>query len=284
MAPPFEEVDMSDADSISVTSTKPSDAEAEYAVEKILAEEPHHETGEVMYLIKWEGYPLHASTWEPAENLLADQILSDWERDKNAVKAGISEPFDMELYLEIMERYIDEKEERKERRAAKRRRLGLPSRSGSVTDRSADDAEARNAVESSEDDEPARDRRKQDQDPTPKRKGVAQKVKTSLNRQVTTIISSDESGAGSEGEYSPRERRRTNPADKTPAGQSVSGRKASSAVTKPVASGARGNTTTTASVTPATKVTQKRPSVQFTASAKKPVAARPVPSIQFIST
>jgi hypothetical protein len=278
MAPPFEEVDMSDTDSISLTSTQASDAEAEYAVEKILAEELHHETDEVLYLVKWEGYPLHASTWEPAENLLADQILSDWKRDKDAVKAGISEPFDMELYLEIMERYTDEKEERKERRAAKRRRLGLPSRNGSVTDRSADDAEARNAAESSEDDEPARGRRKQDQDPTPKRKGVAQKIKTSLNRQVTTIISSDESGAGIEGEYSPREKRRTKPAAKTPAGQSVSGRRASSAVTKPVASGARGNTTTAASVTPATKVTQKRPSVQFTASAKKPVAARPVPS------
>jgi hypothetical protein len=273
MAPPFEEVDMSDADSISVASTQASDAEAEYAVEKILAEEPHHETNEVLYLVKWEGYLLHASTWEPAENLLAGQILANWERDKIAVKAGISEPFDMELYLEIMEKYNDETEERKERRAAKRRRLGLPSRSGS-----ADDAEARNVAESSEDDEPARGRRKQAQDPTPKRKGVAQSIKTSLNRQVTTIISSDESGAGSEGEYSPREKRRTNQVAKTPAGQSVSGRKASSTVTKPVASGARGNTTTAASVTPATKVTQKRPSVQFTASAKKPVVARPVPS------
>ena len=278
--PPFEEVEISDADSISVTSTQPSDAEAEYAVEKILAEESHHETGEMLYLIKWEGYPLHASTWEPAENLLADadQILSDWERDKDAVKAGISPPFDMELYLETVERYNDEKEERKDRRVAKRRRLGLPSRSGSVADRSADDSDARDAAESSDDDEPARGRRKQAQDHTPKRKGVAQKVKTSLNRQVTTIISSDESGADSDGGHSPREERRTKPAAKTRAGQSVSGRKASSAVTKPVASGARENTTSAASVTPATKVTQQRPSVQLTASTKKSVAARPLPS------
>jgi hypothetical protein len=271
MVPPFEEVDISDADSISVTSTKVSDEDAEYAVEKILAEEPHHETGEMMYLIKWEGYPLHQFTWEPAENLLAPQILADWQRDKDAVEAGTSQPFDMESYLEIMERHTDEREERRERRMAKRKRLGLPSRSGSVANRSADEFEARNAAESSEDDEPLRGRQKQVNDPTPKRKSVAQKVKTGLSRPANLIISSDESSADGKGEDSLLKKSRKRSAAKASARQSVSGSKA--AIPKPVASGAREHTITAASVTPATKVTQKRPSARSTAPAKKPAAA-----------
>jgi hypothetical protein len=274
MAPSFEEVDISDADTISITSTRVSAEEAEYTVEKLLSEERSQDSGEMMYLVKWGGYPLHDSTWEPAENLLDGQILEDWQRDKDAVKAGTSQPFDMESYLEMMERYTDEKIERKERRAAKRRRLGLPSRSGSV----ADDGSASDAAESSEDDQFTHGRQKRVDNPTPKRKGVAQKVKTSLNRQVTTITSSDESGADSEGEDSLlKESRRKSVAK---ASQSVTGSKTSKAITNPAASGARGNTTTAASVTPASsKVTQKRPSARSTAAAKNTAAAGPLSAV-----
>jgi hypothetical protein len=280
MAPPFEE--MSDADSISVNSSKVSDEDSEYAVEKILAEEPHHETGEMMYLIKWENYPLQSSTWEPAENLLSPQILSDWQRDKDAVEAGTSPPFNMELYLEIMERHNDEKEERKERRAAKRRRLGLQSRSESVANRSADDYEARDAAESSGDDQPLRGRQKKIEDPTPKRKGVAQKVEASSDRQFTMITSSDESGADSEGKGSVLKNSRRKSAAKASAGDLVSDSKvASKTITKPAVSGAHGTAAAAASVTPATKVTQKRPSARSTAPLKKTAAAGPAASSNF---
>lgn len=270
MAPPFEEDGISDIDSISVTSTKPSDAEAEYAVEKLLSEERDLETGVMKYLVKWEGYPLHLSTWEPAENLLADQILSDWQRDKEAIRSGVSQPFDMDLYWEVVEKHQDEKEERRRRRAAKRRRLGLPSRSGSVANIFDEDIVMGNAAESPDDERFPRGRQKQAEDSTPRRKGVAQKVATNSNRQVTMVISSDESDADSEGEGSLFGGSRTKSATKTSAGQSVSFDKA---FTNPIASGARVNTTTAPSVTPANKVAQKRPSAKATASANKTVAA-----------
>ena len=270
MALPFEEVDISDIDSISVTSTQPSDVEPEYAVEKVLSEERDKESGEMKYLVKWEGYPLHLSTWEPAEHLLSDQILSDWQRDKEAVASGVAQPSNMDLYWEVMEKYLDEKQERKDRRVAKRRRLGLPSRSGSVAKESAEDS-----AESSEDEAP-RGRQKQVEDPTPKPKGVAQKVKTNSNRQVAVIISSDRSGHDSEGEDSLPKRRKTKPSSKHSA---VSSGKSSRAIAKPVASGARGASTNTyaASVTPAHEVTQKRPSAKSTAPAKKIAAAAAAP-------
>jgi len=279
MAPPFEEVDTSDADSIDIASTQASDAEAEeYGVEKILSEERSQETGEMMYLIKWERYPLHLSTWEPAEHLLDDQILSDWQQAKDAVKAGVAQPFDMDIFWEATEKYQDEKEDRKLRRAAKRRKLGLPSRGGSVANRSSD--EAGGVAESSGDDEIPRGRQKRIEDPTPKHKGVAQKAKTSLNKQVTMIISSDESGADSEGEVPLMEKSRKKSAVKAPTGQSLSGgSNALNAIPKPATSEARGKHTTAVSVTPATKVAQKRPSVQLTAAAKKAAATRPLPSV-----
>ena len=258
MAPPFEE-DVSDIDSISLTSTQLSDVEAEYDVEKIISEERDKDSGEMLYLVKWEGYPLHLSSWEPAENLLADQILSDWQRDKEAVASGLAEPFDMGAYWEIKEKVWDEKEERRLRRIAKRRRLGLPSRSGSVADRSAGDV-----AENSEEYEVPRGRQKQVEEPTPKREGVAQNVMTSSTKQNTLIVSSDESGGDSEGEDSLPSNKKTS---------AVSSGKVSKTVAKPVASEARGSTTNTASVTPAFKVTQKRPSVRSTAAAKKIAAA-----------
>jgi hypothetical protein len=280
MAPPFEEFDISDADSISITSTQPSDVAPEYDVEKILSEERQQDSGEMMYLVKWESYPLHLSTWEPAEQLLAGSILSDWQREKDAVKAGVAQPFDMDLYWEVREKYEDEKEERKKRRAAKRRKLGLPSRSESVANRSADDFDARDAAESSEDDEPPRGRQKQVEGSNLKRKGVAQKVKTNSNRQVTMIISSDESDADGEGEHSLLKKSRKKSAAKASAGDSVTvGKAVSRAVTKPAASGAHGTIAPAASVTPANKVTQKRLSARSTAPPKKIAAAGPLPPV-----
>lgn len=49
-----------DTDSISITSTVPSDARVEYDVESILSEGFDDDDG-VKYLVKWAGYPLHRS-------------------------------------------------------------------------------------------------------------------------------------------------------------------------------------------------------------------------------
>jgi hypothetical protein len=48
-----------DTDSISITSTVPSDAGVEYDVESILSE--GFDDDGIKYLVKWAGYPLHRS-------------------------------------------------------------------------------------------------------------------------------------------------------------------------------------------------------------------------------
>jgi chromo domain-containing protein 1 len=47
-----------DSDDISVTSTLESEMRSEYELSEILDEAVNHE-GETVYLIRWEGYPLH---------------------------------------------------------------------------------------------------------------------------------------------------------------------------------------------------------------------------------
>ena len=149
MVLPFEEVASSDEDSISITSTQASDPEAEYNVEKILAENTL-DNGAREYLLKWEGYPLHSATWEPAENLIGAQLLSNWEAEKREVAAGKREPFDVLEFDEAQENFIEEKAKRHRRRVAKRRKRGLPS--GSTSDASANDVAMRDG--DSEDEEP----------------------------------------------------------------------------------------------------------------------------------
>ena len=57
-----------------------SDNEQEYGVEKILGKKQI--SGHPFYLIKWEGYPISQSTWEPVENLAHSQeILGEFERE-----------------------------------------------------------------------------------------------------------------------------------------------------------------------------------------------------------
>lgn len=259
MAPPFEEEAASDEDSISVTSTKPSDEEAEYNVEKIIAEDRDEETGAVNYLVKWEGYPLHLSTWEPPENLISAQILPNWEQEKEEIRSGIRQPFDVDEYYEAQELQIEEKSQRHQRRVAKRRRLGMPSRSGSVSNGSARDIETQDAAEDQPQDAP----RKRVKTVIPKRKGVAAKVKKSSNRQATTASSSEDSSddGHSSGENSLLEesmnRQKVRPA----------GRQTATPITAPR------RTASASAASPANKVVKKAIPAQKSVSARKSAAS-----------
>lgn len=52
--------EISDSDSVSVTSTVPSEPRPEYPLEEILAE-MEDDDGNLYYLIKWENYPIQRS-------------------------------------------------------------------------------------------------------------------------------------------------------------------------------------------------------------------------------
>ena len=117
---------MDDNDSISVTSTQESEADEErsYVVDSILAEQDDGE-GNKYYLIRWDGYDLLASTWEPAENIEGQAALDSWTEEKMRVTRGLAKEFDVAAFEEELERLRLAKEERRERRKAKRERLGL---------------------------------------------------------------------------------------------------------------------------------------------------------------
>ncbi|EAW23536.1 putative Chromo domain protein Chp1p [Aspergillus fischeri NRRL 181] len=114
---------MNDDDDISITSTAPSEQESEYEVETILAELEFDDG--IKYLVKWANYPIERCTWEPPESFCNEQTLIDWNKKKKAIAEGKRPAFDLvrfENHLAALERA---KHDRKQRRAAKRRRLGL---------------------------------------------------------------------------------------------------------------------------------------------------------------
>jgi Chromo (CHRromatin Organisation MOdifier) domain len=115
--------DTSDDDSISTTSTAPSDYNEDYAVEKILAER-YSKTleGEKEYLVKWEGYEEHRNSWEPRENFHDPETLLTWEASKARQEQGLEPYYDIDALEALIERIANEKKDRQQRRRAKRRR------------------------------------------------------------------------------------------------------------------------------------------------------------------
>ncbi|GFF34765.1 hypothetical protein IFM46972_04338 [Aspergillus udagawae] len=114
---------MSDDDDISITSTAPSEQESEYEVETILAE-LEFEDG-IKYLVKWANYPIERCTWEPPESFCNEQTLIDWNKKKKAVAEGKRPAFDLVRFENHLAALESAKHDRQQRRAAKRRRLGL---------------------------------------------------------------------------------------------------------------------------------------------------------------
>ncbi|KAF9886635.1 hypothetical protein FE257_011275 [Aspergillus nanangensis] len=110
-----------DEDDISVTSTALSDQRSEYDVETVLAED-EFEDGR-RYLVKWEGYPLERCTWEPASSFSTTDTLRDWKEKKCAIEKGISAPFDVKGLMRNNEALHRDRQDRKRRREAKRKRI-----------------------------------------------------------------------------------------------------------------------------------------------------------------
>ncbi|KAF2688760.1 hypothetical protein K458DRAFT_428271 [Lentithecium fluviatile CBS 122367] len=76
-----------DTDEVSVTSTVASkhDPDTEWDSEAVLSEgykQLPDGTEELVYLVKWVGYPMHECTWEPRSNFLGPELLVEWEKKK----------------------------------------------------------------------------------------------------------------------------------------------------------------------------------------------------------
>ncbi|PMD38739.1 hypothetical protein L207DRAFT_390959, partial [Hyaloscypha variabilis F] len=114
---------MVDDDAISLTSTAVSeyDSEAEFSVDRILAEKT--QSGKKRYLIFWEGYPLEKATWEPDKNI-NDEILDAWKERKAQESKGLEPPFNVAEFDALLARLAAEKADRRRRRKAKRKRIG----------------------------------------------------------------------------------------------------------------------------------------------------------------
>ncbi|KAL1952486.1 hypothetical protein VTO42DRAFT_5192 [Malbranchea cinnamomea] len=118
---------VSDDDSISITSTIPSESQDEYEVEGVLAESKLNDgTDKVYYLVKWAGYPIERSTWEPEESFCDPRTLEDWRAKKEAIAQNREKPFDVDALMEKINVLEEAKALRHKRRKAKRKRLGIP--------------------------------------------------------------------------------------------------------------------------------------------------------------
>ncbi|KAF2168029.1 hypothetical protein M409DRAFT_21475 [Zasmidium cellare ATCC 36951] len=195
----------SDEDSIATDSTAESEPLDEYGVERILLEKGT-EGGDKQYLIKWEGYPLGRSTWEPAGNIFDESIIKSWKQEQRRVRQGDEEPFDEDDWCAAVEEIHHTKEDHRRRRKAKRRRRGIAVSSDSDgNNKNEDDEHTDNAdqsifvekrTRSPEDDAPVKARKRIPQ-PEVRRKGLAQKV--DRRRRTVDSASSD----NSDGEVSP---------------------------------------------------------------------------------
>ncbi|KAK4505045.1 hypothetical protein PRZ48_003008 [Zasmidium cellare] len=190
-------VDESDEDSIATQSTAESEALEEYGVDRILLEKEDEE-GVTNYLIKWEGYPLGRSSWEPANSILDESIIEHWEEEKRRIRRGEAEPFDEDDFLAAVEDIFRAKQDRGRRRKAKRRKRGLPvsSESDKNDGENTDDTGGRSMfvgkrARSPEDEAPVKARKRVPQ-PEVNRKGVAKRVDRSRRKSTVVAFSSSE--------------------------------------------------------------------------------------------
>jgi hypothetical protein len=121
----FEESDSED-DGSSVASdwTAQSEQRSSYPVDHILAEKEQG-PGQILYLVKWTGYPEERSTWEPSVNL-GGNTIDQWMDQKNAIRRGFDKPFDLVTWEEKQAIIRDANSRRWKQRA---RRLAKQGRS-----------------------------------------------------------------------------------------------------------------------------------------------------------
>ncbi|KAF7194335.1 Chromo domain-containing protein 1 [Pseudocercospora fuligena] len=178
--------DESDTDSINTTSTVLSEEQDVYEVENVLAEERSIDDGVMRYLIKWAGYPLSQSTWEPIDNIQGEEIMKQWSQHKQLVREGKVKPFNVDDFDAAVEEDLAIKDEKNRRRKAKKRKRGIPV--------SSDEEDEEDVGVSRQSTPPQQRPTKRLKASSPaRRKGVAQKLAKSRAKRQSSVSSSEES-------------------------------------------------------------------------------------------
>ncbi len=58
------------------------EGEQEFEVKKILDVQPRGREHKMHFLVKWKGYPTSDNSWEPKENLHADELIAEYNKKK----------------------------------------------------------------------------------------------------------------------------------------------------------------------------------------------------------
>ncbi|GAB7365342.1 hypothetical protein MBLNU230_g6422t1 [Neophaeotheca triangularis] len=177
-------------DSIATNTTEESEGTDMYDVEKILCEADNGE-GQVMYLVLWDGYPLHRATYEPAESFPDDTPLQEWRDTKERIARGEEFDFDPNKYEAACFEAEDAREKRLERRKAKRRKRERKS-----VEKQLHRSIHQKPVESSDDDQPLSKVRSQKKSSAlhPRKKGVARKVQRKQSGSEDSDLAGSASG------------------------------------------------------------------------------------------
>ena len=136
----------SDDDSVSITSTSPSEPRDEYPLEGVLAERTNGGIKE--YLVKWQGYPEERCTWETESNFQDDNTLFQWQARNMRITRGLDKPYDVDALEARVEAWVAATKKRKARRRTKRRRLGLPVASDETSEESSSEEAEEVALQS----------------------------------------------------------------------------------------------------------------------------------------
>ena len=63
------------------------DGEEEYEVEKIIDMKQMGRRRKTYYLVKWKGYPTSDNSWEPQENIHADELIKEFQERRSTNKS-----------------------------------------------------------------------------------------------------------------------------------------------------------------------------------------------------
>ncbi|KAM3423397.1 hypothetical protein BST61_g830 [Cercospora zeina] len=188
----------SDEDSIRTDYTTEDDPGKLYPIDRVLDYDEELEK----YLIKWTGYPIQEATWEPAKDLPPDnsEMWTEWRQFLKDVEQGRRAKFDRADWNRRWQAHRAEKNRRRARRNAKRRKKDLWTRPDTIEEEEEQQLlnEASDEEEDESEDETLASRvttvRTAPQQ-TICRKGVAQKLKRARSKQQNNGVSSQDASS-----------------------------------------------------------------------------------------